>query len=467
MSKDAATQTLPADSADANVAIKVSGVSKCYAIYDHPRDKLMEAVVGRLYALARPLYCPSALQVYHREFWALRDVSFSIPRGEAVGVVGRNGAGKSTLLQIIAGTLTPTTGHVETAGKVAALLELGSGFNPEFSGRENVYLNASLWGLSQEETDLKFGEIAAFADIGSFIDQPVKIYSSGMLVRLAFAVQTAVNSQILIVDEALAVGDARFQKKCYERLSQYRALGGTVFFVTHDTGVVSQICSLAMLLEQGEIIEMGKPHRIAKVYHRLLFGNPNESVQVTSESTSIHNSITAPNQSLSNSPSNEEEAREHTQHGRELRYGSKELEIKEIGIRDMSGLKTTLLEAGDEYVFFFKVHYSIDIPEPVSFGFIITNTLGIEIYGTKSGLHALFLPGGERGTLIEARMLVRIRQVPGQYFLSVAVAPVRAEAASEFFDMRFDALQFRVIGETKCFTTSMVDLGGELSFEQL
>jgi lipopolysaccharide transport system ATP-binding protein len=463
-------------SGENDIAIRVDRVSKCYAIYDHPRDRLMEAIVGRLYAWAKPLFSGWVLHAYHREFWALRDISFSIPRGQAVGVVGRNGAGKSTLLQIIAGTLTPTSGNVEIGGKVAALLELGSGFNPEFTGRENVYLNASLWGLSQEETDSKFGEIAAFADIGSFIEQPVKIYSSGMLVRLAFAVQTAVNSQILIVDEALAVGDARFQKKCYERLSQYRASGGTVFFVTHDTGVVNQVCSLAMLLEQGQIVEMGKPHRIAKVYHRLLFGDPNESVpihepwkieHVPSANVSIQNNISVPDQLLAKSSSKEQEGEEITQQGRELRYGSRELEIEEIGIRDMSGFKTTLLEAGDEYIFFFKVRYSIDTSGPVSFGFIITNTLGIEIYGTKSGLHGFFLPVGACGTVVEARMNLKVRQVPGQYFLSVAVAPVTAEASSEFFDMRFDALPFRVIGETKCFTTSMVDMGGALSFEQL
>ena len=456
MTKNAVPQTAAEDRSD--LAIQVSGVSKCYAIYDHPRDRLREAIVGRLYAVARPLISASAFQGYHREFWALRDISFSVPRGEAVGVVGRNGAGKSTLLQIIAGTLTPTSGTVRVGGKVAALLELGSGFNHEFTGRENVYLNASLWGLSQRETDSKFDDIAAFADIGSFIDQPVKIYSSGMLVRLAFAVQTAIDSQILIVDEALAVGDARFQRKCYERLSDYRASGGTVFFVTHDTNVVNQVCSLAMLLEKGQIVEIGIPHRIAKVYHRLLFGDALESTQTQDP---------VPNPLPSTGVSDGKSEPETAQSGREVRYGSKDLVIEEIGIRDMNGLRTTLLEVGDEYVFFFKVRYSIEIEEPVSFGFIITNPLGIEIYGTKSALQGVFLPPGEQDTVVEARMDLKVRQVPGQYFLSAAVAPVRADANAEFFDMRFDALPFRVIGETKCFTTSVVDLDGGLSFKQL
>ena len=464
MNKNTAAEVLPMASGESDIAIQVDHLSKCYAIYDHPRDRLIEAVGKRLHALTKRLCTGWSLRDYHREFWALRDVSFSIPRGEAVGVVGRNGAGKSTLLQIIAGTLNPTSGDVKIGGKVAALLELGSGFSPEFTGRENVYLNATLWGLSREETEWKFGEIAAFADIGSFIDQPVKVYSSGMLVRLAFAVQTAVNSQILIVDEALAVGDARFQKKCYERLSQYRASGGTVFFVTHDAGIVNQVCSLAILLEKGRIVEMGMPHRIAKVYHRLLFGDPHESIQT--EELDKLDQAPSRNEVQSNGPSNGETGLESMQHGRELRYGSKELEIQEIGIRRMNGDKTTLLEAGEDYIFYFTVRYSKDTEGPVSFGFIITNTLGIEIYGTKSGLHEVFLPVGATGTVVEARMRLRVRQVSGQYFLSVAVAPISAEAHSEFFDMRFDALQFRVIGESKCFTTSMVDLGGELSFER-
>ena len=199
------------------VAIRVIGVSKCYAVYDKPLDRLMQAIVGRMHALTKPLFPARAPKAYYHEFWALRDISFSVGRGETVGVMGRNGAGKSTLLQILAGTMNPTTGSVETNGRVAALLELGSGFNPEFTGRENVYFNASVMGLSREQIDETFDEIVAFADIGEFIQQPVKTYSTGMIMRLAFAVQTSINPSVLIVDEALSVGDARFQKKCFEK----------------------------------------------------------------------------------------------------------------------------------------------------------------------------------------------------------------------------------------------------------
>jgi lipopolysaccharide transport system ATP-binding protein len=261
-----------------DVAIRVAGVSKCYRIYDRPQDRLKQALSGRACALVKWLYSGWSPPLYYREFWALSDVSFSVGRGEAVGIVGRNGAGKSTLLQIIAGTLTPTTGTVEINGKVAALLELGSGFSPDFTGRENVYLNASLLGLSREETDARFDDIAAFADIGAFIDQPVKTYSSGMLVRLAFAVQTVVEPQILIVDEALAVGDMFFQAKCMVRLRRLMSDGVTILFVSHDIGTVRQLCSKATLLNGGRIVDHGPVQRVTDHYQRLEFEERNRMV---------------------------------------------------------------------------------------------------------------------------------------------------------------------------------------------
>ena len=203
---------------DENVAIQVEGLSKCYQIYDKPGDRLKQFLFPRLKPSAR-----RNGTAYFREFWALRNVSLTVKQGETIGIVGRNGSGKSTLLQIICGTLTPTQGDVRTNGRIAALLELGSGFNPEFSGRENVYLNAAVLGLTKEETDARFDEIAAFADINDFIDQPIKTYSSGMVVRLAFAVAINADPQILVVDEALSVGDELFQRKCFARIEQIRA----------------------------------------------------------------------------------------------------------------------------------------------------------------------------------------------------------------------------------------------------
>lgn len=238
-------------------ALRVQNLGKCYHIYGRPQDRLKQALLRWR-------------RTYYREFWALRGVSFEVGRGEAVGIVGRNGSGKSTLLQMIAGTLAPTEGRVELAGRVAALLELGSGFNPEFTGRENVYLNGAILGLSAREMDERVGAIAAFADIGDFLDQPVKTYSSGMMVRLAFAVQVQVEPDILIVDEALAVGDSLFQKRCYQRLEELRAKGVTLLFVSHDQESVRTLTSRAILLHEGRVLSSGSSAQVLLDYRRLL-----------------------------------------------------------------------------------------------------------------------------------------------------------------------------------------------------
>lgn len=247
------------------IAIKVENLSKCYQIYDQPRDRLKQFVLPRLQRLAA-----QPQKQYFREFWALKDVSFDVKKGETVGIIGRNGSGKSTLLQIITGTLAPTSGSVTTKGRIAALLELGSGFNPEFTGRENIYLNGALLGFSTAQINDKFDAIAAFADIGEHLDQPVKTYSSGMLVRLAFAVQVQVEPEILIVDEALAVGDALFQKRCFQRIEKLVSDGTTVLFVSHDQESVRTLTSRALLLNKGRSVEWGLSSEVVLSYRKLL-----------------------------------------------------------------------------------------------------------------------------------------------------------------------------------------------------
>jgi lipopolysaccharide transport system ATP-binding protein len=265
-----------------DIAIRVTNLSKCYQIYDTPRDRLKQFIMP---TIKQAIGMES--NNYYREFWALKDVSFEVKRGETLGIIGRNGAGKSTLLQIICGTLTPTAGTVETFGRVAALLELGAGFNSEFTGRENVYLAASIYGLSREEVDDRFDQIAAFADIGDFIDQPVKIYSSGMYVRLAFAVVSKIEPAILIIDEALAVGDARFQKKCLENMYSLKDKGVTVILVTHDTFTAKNICSRLLLQDHGQLIADGEPSLVATQYYRILF--PESEGVVSAAPISPHN----------------------------------------------------------------------------------------------------------------------------------------------------------------------------------
>src|SRR5450830_35959 len=234
-------------------AIDVQDLSKCYQIYDTPQDRLLQMLLRNR-------------KRFYREFWALKALSLQIRRGETVGIIGRNGSGKSTLLQLLCGTLTPTQGTLQVQGRIAALLELGAGFNPEFSGRENVYLNGAVLGLAPEQIDARFDEIQAFANIGDFIEQPTKTYSSGMLVRLAFAVSVCVEPDILIVDEALAVGDASFQFKCLERLDRLTRQGMTLLFVSHDMSMVKRFCNRALYLRDGEIRASGAPEAMAELY---------------------------------------------------------------------------------------------------------------------------------------------------------------------------------------------------------
>lgn len=246
------------------VVITVSNLSKSYQIYEKPRDRLKQFIFPRLqrfFGLPPKKYC--------RDFWALMDISFEVRRGETIGVLGRNGSGKSTLLQMIAGTLTPSAGVIAVGGKITALLELGAGFNPEFSGRENVVLNAAIFGLPRDHIERKFEEIATFADIGEFIEQPVKTYSSGMYARLAFAVATSLEPEILVVDESLSVGDVFFQARCMRKLDEFRERGGTVFFVTHDTYSVERICTRAIVLDKGRKVFEGGTADAVNIYYKM------------------------------------------------------------------------------------------------------------------------------------------------------------------------------------------------------
>ena len=244
-----------------DVAVQATSVSKCYQLYDKPQHRLKQAIFPHFQRL---LGMP--VKTHSREFWALKDVTFELKKGQTVGIIGRNGSGKSTLLQIIAGTLEPTYGKAEVNGRVAALLELGSGFNPEFTGRENVYMNATILGLTREEVDARFDDIVSFAEIGEFIEQPVKTYSSGMYVRLAFAVQVAIEPDVLIIDEALSVGDARFSMKCLRRMRELVQRGTSCLFVSHDMSSVVNFCSQVIWLESGMIFQQGDPKEITLNY---------------------------------------------------------------------------------------------------------------------------------------------------------------------------------------------------------
>jgi lipopolysaccharide transport system ATP-binding protein len=358
-----------------NLLIRVRDLSKCYEIYDRPQDRLKQSIFPRLQrSIGRQP------ENYYREFWALKDVTFEVNKGEAVGIIGRNGAGKSTLLQMICGTLTPTSGTIEVDGTVAALLELGSGFNPEFTGRENVYLNASMLGLSQEQIEDKFDEIAAFADIGDFLGQPIKTYSSGMLMRLAFAVNTCVNPEVLIVDEALSVGDAPFQAKCFKRLRKLLNDGTTVLFVSHDISTVRSFCSQALWLKNGRAELWGEAKAIAKEYERFCWQEQGVVIQTSepkdtklSESSSFHGSSSgnltlAPSILFEPNPSFEANYRRS-------RIGNGAVVIKNFLLLNQVGLPASSCEWNEVLSFV----YLLEVREPVNSDFI----LGIRVRDTK------------------------------------------------------------------------------------
>jgi lipopolysaccharide transport system ATP-binding protein len=260
---------------NSTVAIDVHDVSKCYHVYAQPADRLKQFVLPRLNRLLPSL----GRSRYYREFWSLRSLSFSLVRGEVLGVVGTNGAGKSTLLQLISGVLQPTTGQVQVNGRVAALLELGAGFNPEFTGRENVYLNATLLGMHEHEIDEKFDEIVAFSGIAEFIDQPVKTYSSGMYVRLAFSIATSVDPDILIIDEALSVGDGAFARQSFDRIMDLKARGATILFCSHNVYQVEAMCQRVLWLDRGEVRALGQAAAVCQQYNQFLDGE--DSAQVS------------------------------------------------------------------------------------------------------------------------------------------------------------------------------------------
>lgn len=269
-------------------AIRVSNLSKCYHLYDTPRDRLKQFVLPRLRGIAGKPH-----KQYFSEFWALKDVSFEIKKGETFGIIGRNGAGKSTLLQILCGTLTPTAGTVETNGRVAALLELGAGFNPEFTGRENVYMNASVLGLSTEEIDARFDEIVAFADIGLFIDQPVKTYSSGMFVRLAFSIATSVDPDILVVDEALSVGDGAFARKSFDRIMAMKDAGKTILFCSHSMYQIDVLCQRTLWLNHGQMQMLGSAASATSAYNTALAIESNPAITATADKSPVGKSAVA------------------------------------------------------------------------------------------------------------------------------------------------------------------------------
>jgi lipopolysaccharide transport system ATP-binding protein len=410
--------------------LRLERVGKCYHIYANPQARFRQALLNRLPWLPRsePLY---------REYWALRDVSFTLQRGEALGVIGRNGAGKSTLLQIVAGTLDTTEGIVETSGRITALLELGSGFNPEFNGRENVFLNAQILGLSRADALARFDEVAAFADIGDFIDQPVKTYSSGMTMRLAFAVQTIFEPDILIVDEALSVGDAKFQDKCFRKIRSLRDSGVAILLVSHDVNAVTTFCDRAILLDGGRLVEEGTPRDVARRYIERLYTEPAQAEP-------------APPAVVSRPAEGEND-------GAGYRFGNRAVEILGIEIVDEIGGKTSLLNSGGRYRITQRVRANADVDD-LATGFMIRNARGTDLFGVTNKTAGVATPPLKKGDVIDVSITVTAWLAAGDYFLQAA----NGGPGGIQYDCYIDAVHFTVLGTPELFTTSVINLRPEL-----
>jgi len=383
-----------------DVALKVNNVSKRYEIYSAPHHRLLQTFFhGR--------------RQFFKEFWALKNVSFEVKRGECVGIIGRNGSGKSTLLQVITGTLEPTLGSAEVSGRVSALLELGSGFNPEFTGRENVYMNGAILGISRAEMDKRFDDITAFADIGDFIEQPVKTYSSGMYVRLAFAVAINVDPDILIIDEALAVGDIRFQQKCYRKITSFRDSGKTVIFVSHDVSAVNLFCNRAIWLDQGRIKKEGNPDDVTKEYIAFMaYGLETESP----EENKVGDVVNQPQVKIS-----DDIIWEPTDKCPSFGEGGAAILATSLYSKERHE-KITAFEGGEEVVYYVKVKAKQRIEQPI-IGFIMNDDHGVHILGYNThnlGLDiAPFAPGEER----IFKFGFKFPQFkPGNYLFSPAIA---------------------------------------------
>lgn len=434
--------------------ISVRGVSKCHRIYARPSDRLWQGLWGS----RRKLYS---------EFWALRKVDLEVSRGETVGIVGRNGAGKSTLLQLIAGTMQPTEGQIAVRGRVAALLELGSGFNPEFTGRENVLMNAQVLGLRRSEIHDRFDRITDFAGLGSFIDQPVRTYSSGMMVRLAFSVAINIDPDVLIIDEALAVGDEAFQRKCYARIEEIKQAGATILFVSHSAQSVVQLCDRAVLIEGGHRLLTGRPRDVVSRYSRLLHASPETAPDILKEivafdSTGIAGEVANPAPDVevrktSILPSRQTpatapiEAWDHAEERYDdgfvsesrVEYQPRGARILDPHMATSDGRRVNVLVPNREYIFRYRVEFTSPAQQ-VEFAMTVKSVNGVSLFGMSSHGRSGFIAdiGAGEDYDVEFRFLSRFQ--PGTYFLNAGCMGVVGEDGRDFLHRILDGACFRV-----------------------
>jgi lipopolysaccharide transport system ATP-binding protein len=442
---------MPSEMGPDSPAVSARGLRKKYRLFTSQADRLKEA------------FHPFRRQ-FHREFWALNGVSFDLPKGRTLGILGANGSGKSTLLQVIAGILHPTSGSVTIEGRVAALLELGAGFNPEFTGRDNVILNGAINGISGREITRRLPEIEEFADIGEFFDQPVKTYSSGMFVRVAFAVAINVDPDILIIDEALAVGDARFQNKCYDRLARFQKDGKTIILVTHDTRAVANHCDLALVMDHGANVFFGHPLRAIDLYYDLLYP-AHGTTRLADAGAAVNPAGKAPRSGISsaeeafwNAGLREDRCPGHPSYNaHERRIGHRSAEIIDHLLLSEAGADEQSFPSGTRLRLLVKVMPTQDVPKFLA-GFSIKTIDGVEIYGTHTGSSLLDVPQSlAAGQIYFCEFVFEQNLLPGDYFVDVGLAEDDGTPSGSVIEVRRSLLHFTVIPSERSRFTGMVD----------
>ena len=423
------------------VAIQVKGLEKAYKLYDKPSDRLKEALgFGR--------------KKRYKEHYALKGVDMTIYQGETVGIIGTNGSGKSTILKIITGVLNPTGGSVHVNGRISALLELGAGFNMEYNGIENIYLNGTMIGFSKKEIDAKMDDILNFADIGDYVYQPVKTYSSGMFVRLAFAVAINIEPEILIVDEALSVGDVFFQAKCYHKFEEFKEMGKTIVFVSHDLSSISKYCDRVVLLNQGVKLGEGSPKEMIDAYKQVLVG---QYVPAADDQSLLSDKeITAAAAAAAGTVKGEVNPEL-------LEYGTKDALITGYKITDDMGRETSALLKGKECTITMQVHFEHDIEAPI-FAFTIKNIKGVEITGTNTMVEKAFLSPVRAGSDMEITFTQKIDLQGGEYLLSFGVTGFEKEEFQVYHRL-YDVINMTVISDKD--TVGYYDMNSRVVVKEL
>lgn len=421
-------------------AIEVRDVVKIYKLYDKPRDRMKEAFgFGK--------------KQVHKLHYALNGVNMNIYKGETVGIIGTNGSGKSTILKIITGVLTPTSGEVRVDGRISALLELGAGFNQEYNGIENVYLNGTMMGFSEREIDEKLPDILEFADIGDYVYQPVKTYSSGMFVRLAFAVAINIEPEILIVDEALSVGDVFFQAKCYHKFEEFKKMGKTIVFVSHDLSSISKYCDRVFLLNKGTLLGEGSPKEMIDAYKRVLVGQyevpdkqeNNDLLQDPELRKATELYRREGKAGDAEATAQEKDFNTQGKNPSTLEYGTKQAKITEYYVTDDRGIKTTAVIKGGEFTLHMRVEFAEHIPAPI-FAFSLKNAIGTEITGTNSMIEKAFLESGEPGQIKDVTFTQRMNLQGGEYLISMGVTGYNGDTF-EVYHRLYDALNITVVSD--------------------